>query len=147
VLGLLLRAAGLETPQDLRARLGVARVAAFADADGLRAALRLDDPAEAVRAFVALRASAPGSASPIDDVVAVVAAAGVAAASWPHRADPLAPRADAGHAAGLLRMVRGRAAPQVSAAEARALDGYLVTIADHGLNASTFAARVVASTG
>ena len=31
-------------------------------------------------------------------------------------------------------------------AEARALDAYLVTVCDHGLNASTFAARVVAST-
>ena len=28
-----------------------------------------------------------------------------------------------------------------------ALDTYLVTVADHGLNASTFASRVVASTG
>jgi citrate synthase len=31
-------------------------------------------------------------------------------------------------------------------AEVAALDAYLVTVADHGLNASTFAARVVAST-
>ena len=31
-------------------------------------------------------------------------------------------------------------------AEAAALDAYLVTVSDHGLNASTFAARVVAST-
>ena len=30
---------------------------------------------------------------------------------------------------------------------ARALDAYLVTVADHGMNASTFTARVVASTG
>ncbi len=30
---------------------------------------------------------------------------------------------------------------------ARALDSYLVTVADHGMNASTFAARVVTSTG
>src|SRR5258708_22911715 len=29
----------------------------------------------------------------------------------------------------------------------KALDAYLVTVADHGMNASTFAARVVASTG
>jgi len=32
-------------------------------------------------------------------------------------------------------------------ARARALDTYWVTVSDHGLNASTFAARVVASTG
>ena len=40
-------------------------------------------------------------------------------------------------------MLRGAPA---TAAEAAALDAYLVTVCDHGLNASTFAARVVAST-
>ena len=45
--------------------------------------------------------------------------------------------------ADILRMLRG--APP-TAEEARALDAYLVTVSDHGLNASTFAARVIAST-
>jgi citrate synthase len=40
-------------------------------------------------------------------------------------------------------MIKGRAA---TPAEAAGLDAYLVTVSDHGLNASTFAARVVAST-
>ncbi len=40
-------------------------------------------------------------------------------------------------------MLHGKAPSDVQVA---ALDTYLVTIADHGLNASTFAARVVAST-
>jgi citrate synthase len=35
----------------------------------------------------------------------------------------------------------------VAAARTAALDAYLVTVSDHGMNASTFAARVVASTG
>ena len=48
-----------------------------------------------------------------------------------------------GHAADILRMMRD--AP-VSADEAKGLDTYLVTVIDHGLNASTFTARVVAST-
>ena len=39
---------------------------------------------------------------------------------------------------------RGRQAPD--AARAAALDAYLVTVAEHGMNASTFTARVVAST-
>jgi citrate synthase len=34
-----------------------------------------------------------------------------------------------------------------SAEQTAALDAYLVTISDHGLNASTFASRVIASTG
>ena len=56
---------------------------------------------------------------------------------------PVAPVPGAPHAADILAMLRGRAP---SAAEAGALDTYLVTVADHGLNASTFTARVVAST-
>jgi citrate synthase len=56
---------------------------------------------------------------------------------------PVAPDPSAGHAADLLRMLRG--AP-VDPGEAGGLDTYLVTVIDHGLNASTFAARVVAST-
>ena len=36
--------------------------------------------------------------------------------------------------------------PLPSPALAKALDTYLVTVCDHGLNASTFATRVVAST-
>jgi citrate synthase len=55
----------------------------------------------------------------------------------------VAPDPDLSHAADLLRMTRG-ATPD--ATEARALETYLVTVLDHGLNASTFAARVVAST-
>ena len=56
---------------------------------------------------------------------------------------PIAPNAKLGHAADLLRMLSGEApTPE----QASALDRYLVTVSDHGLNASTFAARVVAST-
>jgi citrate synthase len=56
---------------------------------------------------------------------------------------PEAPDPRLGQAEDFLRMLRGRPVP---AAEAEALDTYLVTVLDHGLNASTFAARVVAST-
>jgi citrate synthase len=56
---------------------------------------------------------------------------------------PVAPDPTLGHAADILRMIKGRSA---TPAEAAALDTYLVTVSDHGLNASTFAARVVAST-
>jgi citrate synthase len=57
--------------------------------------------------------------------------------------DAVAPDPHLTHAADILRMTRGAPA---SAAEVAALDAYLVTVCDHGLNASTFAARVVAST-
>jgi citrate synthase len=57
--------------------------------------------------------------------------------------EPLAPREDLPHAANFLYMVHGREPDPVAA---RALDSYWVTVMDHGLNASTFTARVIAST-
>ncbi|UVK42220.1 citrate synthase/methylcitrate synthase [Mesorhizobium sp. AR07] len=60
-----------------------------------------------------------------------------------HGEEPVAPDSRAGHAADMLRMLNGIAA---SPALVKALDTYLVTVCDHGLNASTFATRVVAST-
>ena len=55
----------------------------------------------------------------------------------------LSPDPALGQAADFLRMLQGVPAPD---AHVRALDTYLATVADHGLNASTFTARVVAST-
>jgi len=57
--------------------------------------------------------------------------------------DPIAPRADLSLAANFLYMVHGREPDPIAA---RALDTYWVTVIDHGMNASTFAARVIAST-
>ena len=59
-------------------------------------------------------------------------------------AEPIAPRADLGAAANLLWMVTGEE-PDPEAADA--LGCYLVSTIDHGFNASTFTARVIASTG
>ncbi|MEM5515779.1 citrate synthase/methylcitrate synthase [Henriciella sp. AS95] len=56
---------------------------------------------------------------------------------------PIAPDASLGQAEDFLRMIRGERA---SDDEVKAFSAYLVTVSDHGLNASTFAARVVAST-
>ena len=56
---------------------------------------------------------------------------------------PIAPQADLGHAANYLYMLTGEAP---SAARVRGLETYLNTVSDHGLNASTFAARVIIAT-
>jgi len=56
---------------------------------------------------------------------------------------PIAPDPALSTAADLLRMLRGAPASTV---EVAALDAYLTTVSDHGFNASTFTARVVAST-
>jgi citrate synthase len=57
---------------------------------------------------------------------------------------PIAPRADLGHAANYLYMLDGvEPAPE----KARAIEQYLILALEHGFNASTFTARVVTSTG
>ena len=58
--------------------------------------------------------------------------------------EPIAPRADLDHAANLLWMYHG-SEPQ--RAQVVALNTYLVLLAEHSLNASTFAARVVVGAG
>src|SRR5262245_34994976 len=57
---------------------------------------------------------------------------------------PLAPRADLGHAANFLYMLNGQSPDEE---KVRGLETYLNTVIDHGLNASTFTARVIVSTG
>ncbi len=57
---------------------------------------------------------------------------------------PLPPRTDLGLAANYLLMLTG-AEPHVELV--RGLNVYLTTVADHGLNASTFTSRVITSTG
>lgn len=57
--------------------------------------------------------------------------------------EPLAPRPDLGHTANYLYLLTGQE-PKIE--HVTALDAYLVMLADHSMNASTFAARVVAST-
>jgi citrate synthase len=60
------------------------------------------------------------------------------------RGDGLSAATTGSHAGHYLGLVRNGAA---AAAEVRALERYLIATIDHGFNASTFTARVVASTG
>lgn len=57
--------------------------------------------------------------------------------------EPLAARADLGYTANYLYLLTGQAP---KAEHVTALDAYLVMLADHSMNASTFTARIVAST-
>lgn len=70
----------------------------------------------------------------------------IVAAFWRLRRGepPIAPRRDLDHAANYLYMLSGRE-PDVE--RVRGLETYLNTVVDHGLNASTFTARVITSTG
>jgi citrate synthase len=77
----------------------------------------------------------------------VLAMAAVATAAWvrKERGGQLpAPRPGLPHAQDLLRLLSG---DEPSSSAAKLLEAYLVTVAEHGFNASTFAARVTASTG
>ncbi len=57
---------------------------------------------------------------------------------------PIEPRADLGVAQNFIYMMSGE---EPAATASAALDVYLVLLAEHGMNASTFAARVVTATG
>ncbi|MDX2819645.1 citrate synthase/methylcitrate synthase [Streptomyces ipomoeae] len=58
--------------------------------------------------------------------------------------EPVEPRDDLPYAANYLYMLSGS---QPDAEQARAIEQYLISTIDHGFNASTFTARVIASTG
>ncbi|WP_018547343.1 citrate synthase/methylcitrate synthase [Streptomyces sp. LaPpAH-108] len=58
--------------------------------------------------------------------------------------DPIEPRVDLPYAANYLYMLTGE---EPGTRQARAVEQYLISTIDHGFNASTFTARVIASTG
>jgi citrate synthase len=97
--------------------------------DATRAAMAKLDDLNSIDAALALIAA---------PAVLVPALLRVRSGRRPIPPDPALP-----YAADVLRMLDDQRSDD---AIARALDAYLVTISDHGLNASTFAARVVAST-
>jgi citrate synthase len=120
--------------------------------DVLRAAATERAPAmDALRAAVGttgLRATGGVSTADefYDDALALLARFPTIVAAYRRLLDgeePVAPDPTLGHAANYLYMLDAEP-PGVGAA--RALETYLNTVADHGMNASTFAARVIVST-
>jgi citrate synthase len=130
-------------PAGVETALGHAREAAWRHLPDLGDALDAPDGMEALRAALAhLRASGDDAL----DAIAAIGAAPVFAAAWARKhagRAPVAPDGALDHATDYLRMSVGKT-PSPEAA--RALDMYLVTVIDHGMNASTFTARVVTST-
>jgi citrate synthase len=108
----------------------------------LRDCARADLPA-----MDALRIAAGTLSLQTDDAVGIAARMPtIAAAYWRLRRGeaPVGPRPDLGHAANFLYMLRG---DEPDPEAVRGLETYLNTVVDHGLNASTFTARVITSTG
>ena len=113
----------------------------------LRRAAEEEKPAmDALRMGAAAANLGAGPENPAEDARRVVAAfPTVVAAYWRYRQGetPVAPRDDLRHAANYLYMLTGE---EPTDAEVRGLETYLNAVVDHGLNASTFSARVVVST-
>jgi citrate synthase len=127
--------------EDLAAR----RALPGATMDLLRAAA-----ARRVLAMDALRMAAGTLGSPDgddrDDALRVVAAFPTVVAAYRRLSrgeEPVEPDPELPHAANYLYMLSGEVP---SDERARALETYLVATSDHGMNASTFAARVIVST-
>ena len=125
-----------------RSELADARVLPPATEALLRecAQVRLD-PMDALRA-------AAGTISLQTDAAAGIVACmpTIVAAYWRLRngQDPVTPRRDLGHAANFLYLLNGQ---MPDPEQVRGLETYFNTVVDHGLNASTFTARVITSTG
>src|SRR6478735_8649218 len=107
--------------------------------------------AERASPMDALRMAAPllslgRREDPLEDAMTAIAAfPTIVGTYWRllHGERPVAVRTDLGHAAHYLYQLSGA---KPAADRARALETYLNTVCDHGLNASTFAARVIVST-
>ncbi|WFP64473.1 citrate synthase/methylcitrate synthase [Mesorhizobium sp. WSM4904] len=132
-----------ELPGDseLEQAIGKARVEVFERLQPILGQLAPLDIYSAVRAGIALLPDGEALA----DALRLIAAPAVltpALLRLGRGEKPLPPDASADHASDMLRMLGGTASPAL----AKALDTYLATVCDHGLNASTFATRVVAST-
>lgn len=131
-----------DLPADIGPMLAAARVEVFAEVASLDARLLRLEPVEAMRALTARLPDGDDLPTALR-LLAAPAVFTTAVVRAQQGLEPVAPFAEVFHAADILRMLRGK---PVTDGEAAALDAYLVTVSDHGLNASTFAARVIAST-
>ena len=106
------------------------------------------DPMDMLRTVLSAQAASRSLTKPsVPEAVALTAVLPTIVASAyrrRQRRDVIEPRDELGHAANLLWMMDGK---EPATERIHWLDSYLVLLADHGLNASTFTARVIASTG
>jgi citrate synthase len=110
-----------------------------------RAAEEGEPPMDALRMGAAAASLGVDDGSTLDAVKRTVAVfPTVVATYWRFRqdADPVAPHEDLGHAANYLYMLTDE---EPTPEAVRGLETYFNTVVDHGLNASTFTARVVVS--
>ncbi len=130
------------TATEVRDALGAARLEAFELVPRLLKSAEGLTIIEALRVGLGLLPDEHGTEPHIRLVASMpVFVAALARAS--EGKDPIAPDAGRAHGEDYLHMLQDEA-PAADAVDA--MDKYLVTVSDHGMNASTFTARVVAST-
>lgn len=130
------------TEAEVRAALGDARERAFARLPQLLRAAEGLSIVDGARAAIAALRSEHGLNPEVVIVGAIPVIVG-ALVQTSGGSKAVAPNARNSHAADTLAMLHGRTpSPQ----QTSALDAYFVTVCDHGMNASTFTARVIAST-
>jgi citrate synthase len=131
---------------DLRGKLASRRKVPSATLSLLQEAARLAVPVMDVLRMAASTLSLGRNESAEEESLTLVAAfPGIVGTYWRVRnnLEPVEPRPNLSHAEYYLQQISGR---EVEPQRARALETYLNTVCDHGFNASTFTARVIAST-
>jgi citrate synthase len=121
---------------------GVVAGAGIAPMDGLRTVLSFAGSARGMRPLMDISEDQRRS----DALYACAVTPTILAAlhRLKHGLEPIEPRDDLPYAANYLYMLTGEL-PEP--AKAKAIESYLISTIDHGFNASTFTARVIASTG
>jgi citrate synthase len=131
----------------LAAQLSESRGLTQAASSALAALPKNADPMDVLRSIASVQGMTPHLEKPtLDHAIRATASFPTVLAAFHRRRqglEPVKPRADLGHAANYLYMLNGEeGTPEL----VHALNTYLVLLADHGMNASTFTARVIAST-
>lgn len=137
-------AAARRLPAEVRAALPAVAAASRASGPlaGARTALSLLGAAEGLRPVYDIdtdrrRADAVAACAAVPTLLTALYRLG-------RGQEPVEPRDDLSYAANYLYMVTGE---EPDERRARAVEQYLISTIDHGFNASTFTARVIASTG
>jgi len=129
-----------------REELGARRALPSATLKLLRAAAAESVPAMDALCMAASTVSLGGADDSYAEALALVARLPGIVAAYSRLLggeEPVAPDPELGHAANYLYLLRGE---EPGVESVRALETYLNTVTDHGMNASTFAARVIIST-
>ena len=132
---------------DLKAQLAAQRTLPEAALQAIRTLPASSEPMDVLRTVVSAWGATTIKGKPtVEQAIALTARFPLILAAF-HRLrngqEIVESRPELGHAANYLYLLSGK---QPEEQHIKALDAYLVLLADHGMNASTFTARVVAST-